>query len=122
MNTQFELVKYALPAESTATLRGTPLDDSAAGAGVGGGTPPAIVEMVNCWADAATVQRATATAEVRAKEENGGRKCLIVVALAHLCQQRNRRRKPPTELVAPVYRIDEQNLLAAIVGGNLRCR
>src|SRR5690242_19879171 len=52
LNTQSRLMKYVLPAPSVAMVWGDPIDKLEAAAGVGGGTPPAYVEITYCcsWA------------------------------------------------------------------------
>src|ERR1022692_5322663 len=52
LNTEFELLKYTLPEASMAVRRGCPMAVPAAATGVAGGTPPANVEIVYCWAGA----------------------------------------------------------------------
>ncbi len=48
LKTQFRLVKNTFPYGSAATLWGKPIDDFKALAGVGGGAPPAYVEIMYC--------------------------------------------------------------------------
>jgi hypothetical protein len=52
LNTQYSDVKYTLPAASVATPWGSPIDVFNAAAGVGGGVPPAMVEITYCCATA----------------------------------------------------------------------
>jgi hypothetical protein len=52
LKTEFPLLKYTLP-EATASFLGCPIDVLKAAAGVGGGAPPATVDIVYCCAYAA---------------------------------------------------------------------
>ena len=57
LNTQFELVKYTLPARSVATVFGVPMLVPNAGAGVGIGAPPAMVVIKYCCAQRALLAK-----------------------------------------------------------------
>src|SRR5271157_175553 len=48
LNTEWPLLKYTLPAPSTATRRGWPMEVPVAATGVGGGAPPATVVIEYC--------------------------------------------------------------------------
>jgi hypothetical protein len=52
LKTQFEATKYRFPGASVATLRVRVSDAAVPGIGVGGGAPPATVEIMYCWAQA----------------------------------------------------------------------